>query len=202
MSQKHFRSHLFVSGLAVIFIIWFIPYFFNQILLPKPGILLNDFVLKQSEPRDWSWIIFGLIYSSVLLTLTFNYWKPFIILLGIETYVAINLIRMITLYLVTLEPPLDIIPLIDPVITKIAYGNAVYLKDLFFSGHVSTLFLLFLLELNVWRRIILMASTIVVAFFILWQHVHYTVDVLFAPFFAWVIFYLVQKIHTYHFPNT
>ena len=201
LNQKSFRVHLFVSVVAAVFLISFIPYFFNTILLPKSGILLNDFVLNQLKPRDWSWIIFGFIYISVLLTVFGNYSKPFIILLGIESYIAINLVRMITLYFITLEPPQGIIPLTDPLITKIAYGDVVYLKDLFFSGHVSTLFLLFLIEENKVKKIMLLTSTIVVAIFIVWQHVHYSVDVLFAPVFAWTIYSLIRKVQTHHFPQ-
>ncbi len=199
LSQKSFRVHLLVSSVASVFLISFIPYFFNTILLPKPGILLNDFVLNQLAPKDWSWIIFSFIYASVLLTVISNYSKPFIIILGFESYIAINLIRMITLYFITLEPPQDIIPLTDPLITKIVYDDVVYLKDLFFSGHVSTLFLLFLIEENKLRKFILLTSTIAVAFLIIWQHVHYSVDVLFAPVIAWAIYSLIRKVQAHHF---
>jgi hypothetical protein len=202
LSDKRFQIHLIISGVSAIFLISFLPYFFNDILFSRPGILLNDIVLNQLEPRNWSWFIFGIIYMSVLLTVFSNYSKPFIILLGIESYIALNLVRLVTLYLVTLSPPRDIIPLIDPVITKIAYGDHVYLKDLFFSGHVSTLFLLFLIEKKKLTKIFLLTSTLAVAFLILWQHVHYTVDVLLAPLFSWAIYYVIKKIHARHFPNT
>lgn len=202
LSQKRFQIHLIISGVSAIFLISFLPYFLYEILLTKPGTLLNDVVLNHLEPRDWSWFIFGIIYMSVLLTVFSNYAKPFIILLGIESYIALNLVRLATLYMVTLSPPRDIIPLIDPVITTIAYGDHVYLKDLFFSGHVSTLFLLFLIEKKKLAKIFLLTSTLAVAFLILWQHVHYTVDVLLAPLFSWAIYYVIKKVHTRHFPNT
>ena len=199
LSQKSFRLHLFISAIGAVFLISFLPYFFNAILLPKPGVYLNDIILNQLEPKDWSWIIFGIIYASIMLTALYNYSKPYVILLGIESYIGLNLVRMLTLYSVTLEPPQGIIPLIDPVITKIAYGNVVYLKDLFFSGHVATLFLLFLIEENKVRSTILLAATIMVAFLILWQHVHYSVDVLLAPIFTLAIHFVITKIHAHHF---
>lgn len=193
LSKKHFRIHLIASGFAGVLIISFLPYFFTEILLPKPGVALNDYILNQLEPRDWSWVIFGIIYLSVLITIFFNYSNPYTILLGIECYIGINLIRIFTLYFITLEPPQDIIPLTDPLITKIAYGNVAYLKDLFFSGHISTLFLLFLIEENKPRKIFLLTSTFVVAFLILCQHVHYSIDVLSGPFFAWAVYSIVKK---------
>jgi hypothetical protein len=201
LSKKPFRIHLIASGFAGVLIISFLPYFFTEILLSKPGVVLNDYILNQLEPVDFSWIIFGLIYLSVLITLLFNFSNPYTILLGIECYIGINLIRIVTLYFVTLEPPQDIIPLTDPLITKLAYGNTEYLKDLFFSGHVSTLFLLFLIEANKSRKIFLLTSTVVVAFLILWQHVHYSVDVFSAPFFAWVIYFFTRKFQATHLPQ-
>lgn len=194
LSKRNFRIHLFLSGFACIALISFLPYFFTEILLPKPGVILDDYILNLLEPRDWSWLIFGIIYLSILLTISFNISNAYTILLGIECYIGINLFRIITLYVITLEPPIDIIPLIDPIVTKIAYGNVVYLKDLFFSGHVSTLFLLFLLEENKARKILLLTSTFVVASLIVWQHVHYSIDALFAPLFAWAIHSIVKKI--------
>lgn len=201
LGQKSFRLHLFVSGIGAVLLVYFLPYFFNDILLTKPGVVLNDFILAQLEPKDWSWIIFVFIYSSLLLVLLYNYSKPYVIILGIESYIAINLVRMITLYTFTLEPPIGIIPLTDPLITKIAYGNVVYLKDLFFSGHVATLFLLFLLEKNKIRKIILLVSACIVTFLVLWQHVHYSVDVFFAPIFVWIIYRTLLKIHTIQILN-
>jgi hypothetical protein len=194
LRKKKFLIHLIASGFVGISLISFLPYFFTEVLLPKPGVNLNDYFLNLLEPRDWSWVIFGILYVCILLTILFNVSNAYTILLGIECYIGINLFRIITLYFVTLEPPQDIIPLIDPLVTKIAYGNVVYLKDLFFSGHVSTLFLLFLLEENKARKTVLLTSTFVVAFLILWQHVHYSIDVLTAPIFAWAIHSMALKI--------
>ena len=199
LQSKRLRLHLFASGVGAIFLISFLPYFFNDILQPKAGVVLNDFILAQLHPTDWSWIIFGIIYLCVLTVVVSNYSKPFVILIGVEAYIVINLFRMITLYSFTLEPPHGIIPLIDPVITKIAYGDTVYLKDLFFSGHVSTLSLLFLIEGNMIRKTLLFIATIVVAFLILWQHVHYTVDVLFAPIFTGLIYFALLKLNRSQF---
>jgi hypothetical protein len=199
ISRKNVRVHLLISVIGAVLLVSFLPYFFNEVLLTKPGVVLNDFILNQFVPKDWSWIIFGLIYGSLLLTVLASYSKPYVILLGIECYLAINFIRTITLFTVTLEPPSGIIPLIDPVITKLAYGDVIYLKDLFFSGHVSTLFLLFLIEGNRVRKIVLLTATSVVALLILWQHVHYSIDVFLAPVFVWVVHYVLRKIHANQF---
>jgi hypothetical protein len=80
------------------------------------------------------------------------------------------------------------VPLQDPFIGHFFYSNTVITKDLFFSGHVSTLFLIFLVNPIPQLRSFFFFSTILLAILILIQHVHYTVDVLAAPLFAWISF--------------
>jgi membrane-associated phospholipid phosphatase len=96
-----------------------------------------------------------------------------------QCYVVVNFLRIITLYLFTLETPEGIIPLVDPFLEKVAYGgNAAYTKDLFFSGHTSTLFIISLAEKRLGLRIALILSTILIGILLVWQRVHYTIDVI------------------------
>jgi hypothetical protein len=85
-----------------------------------------------------------------------------------------------------LEPPLDLIPLVDP-LTQIFYPSAEpFRKDLFFSGHTATVFLLYLaIPERRWKRPLL-AVTLFVGLAVLVQHVHWTIDVVVAPVAAWV----------------
>jgi membrane-associated phospholipid phosphatase len=61
----------------------------------------------------------------------------------------------------------------------VAYGgNAAFTKDLFFSGHTSTLFIVSLAEKRRGLRIIFILSTILIGLLLVWQRVHYTIDVI------------------------
>lgn len=101
---------------------------------------------------------------------------------------------MVTMYLFTLEPPIGIIPLHDPIVDIIAYGGQSFNKDLFFSGHVTTLTLFVLLEERPVMKKILIINTLIVAGLILLQRVHYTVDVITAPLIMIGVFILIRKI--------
>lgn len=68
-------------------------------------------------------------------------------------------------------------------------------KDLFFSGHTGTLFLLFLLVENKYLKTIFLAATILVGSAVLLQHVHYSVDVFVAPFVAYGSFRIIKVLH-------
>ncbi len=66
-------------------------------------------------------------------------------------------------------------------------------KDLFFSGHVATVFLLFLASSGWKYKFYFGLAAIVVAILILIQHVHYTIDVLLAPIFSIASYYIVRQ---------
>jgi len=188
LKNSRYRFHFILSVLGIVAFAMMLPYFFNEILLPKPGVQLNDPVLNFTQPRDWSIEIFILLYSITVLSVIINIKKPDIILLMFQMYVVVNFLRMATLFLFTLEAPAGIIPLSDPFLAEFAYGKEVFVKDLFFSGHISTLCILFLIEQRkVMRRAILIAI-VLVSLFLISQRVHYTLDILAAPVIAWLVF--------------
>ncbi len=154
---------------------------------------MNDFVLNLFSPQDHSWIIFGIIYLSLLTVLYGLRTKPFLILLGLKCYLLITVLRMITMYVFTLEPPEGIMPLHDPIVDVIAYGGQVFNKDLFFSGHVATLTLFVLLEERPVIKKIMIVNTLIVAGLILLQRVHYTIDVIAAPVIMMGVYKLMKQ---------
>jgi hypothetical protein len=132
-------------------------------------------------PQDYSWPIFLLIYASLAVVVQGVINQPAQILFGLMCYLLITLLRMITMYVFTLEPPIGIVILHDPLIDKIAYGGSAFTKDLFFSGHVATLTLLTFLERRLWVKWFVLLATLVVGFLLIIQRVHYTIDVVVAP---------------------
>jgi len=188
LKHSRYRLHLILSVLGIVAFAMILPYFFNEILLPKPGVQLNDPVLHFAQPKDWSIEIFILLYSITVLSVVLNIKKPHTILLMFQMYVVVNFLRMTTLYLFTLEAPEGTIPLSDPFLAEFAYGREVYVKDLFFSGHISTLCILFLIEQRMLVRWAILISIVLVSLFLIWQRVHYTLDILAAPVIAWLVF--------------
>jgi len=120
--------------------------------------------------------------------------SPLLFLKCLQAYCLLVAIRIICLYLVPLDPERLMIPLDDPFVGKLFYNGSVITKDLFFSGHVSTMFLFFLVIPFRTLKYFFLIATILVSVFILIQHVHYTIDVIAAPFVSWVSYRVVQKI--------
>lgn len=190
LANRYFILALASTCLATVILVIFMPYYFREIIAPRYGTQLNDWLLNLLRPHDWSLPIFALNYACVLLTMVTNYDDPLTISSGLATWTGVTWLRMLTLYLFALEPPPGIIVLNDPFLSAIVYPRD-FTKDLFFSGHISTMMAMTLIEPSRKLRWIKIAATILAAVFILIQHVHYSIDVIFAPLFTYLIYRLV-----------
>ena len=95
------------------------------------------------------------------------------------------------IFLFPLEPPINMISLQDPVVQFFGGMTSTPNKDLLFSGHTATMFLLYLNVSGRLMRRVLLGGTFAVAAGLLVQHVHYTVDVLVAFFIAYAAYRFV-----------
>jgi hypothetical protein len=166
-----------------------LPTFFHFID-QRAGSMPNDPVLRNFGPVDLSTATFLVLYGTLVACLFYLLRRPTLLLRGLQAYLCLLLLRMGSMALVTLEPPVDLIPLIDPV-TQVFYPAAIpFTKDLFFSGHTATMALLiFAIPDRRWK-IILFGATVFIGMAVIAQHVHWTIDVLFAPlaaFLAWKV---------------
>lgn len=185
LAQPTFTRALMVGCVAGIAVALVLPHFFGWIK-DKPGLILHDPLLAAWGPWNVSTLIFTLLYGTLLMVLVSIAKHPLKVIHGIYAYVLLLLLRMAAMALFTLEPPLAIIPLIDPVTQAFYPGSEPFLKDLFFSGHTATLALMALLAGKGPVRWIAVVATAAVAVLVLAQHVHWTVDVIAAVPAAWL----------------
>jgi hypothetical protein len=195
LGNRNFKIGLALSLIGVTAFASVLPYFFVQIILNKPGVQLNDPILNFFSPKDWSIEIFIGIYLATVLSLIVNSVKPYTILLGLQVYVIVNFMRLISIYFFTLEAPEGIIPLSDPFLTKFAYGQPVFVKDLFFSGHISTLAILFFIEKRNALKIFIFLSMTFVSVLLAWQRVHYAIDMIAAIFITWIVHAIMDRLN-------
>lgn len=145
----------------------------------RPGFNFDDPLLSRFSPIDLTWVIFTILYLSVLWSIFSLAKTPGRLTQALLAYTMVLFLRMVAMYLLPLEAPKTIIPLKDPLIEY--FGTDVTLtKDLFFSGHTALIFLLFLAVTTKWEKFFLFIGTIIVAGGVLLQHVHYSIDVLMA----------------------
>lgn len=185
-----FRLRLFTVWFFVILTISAFPFFF-QAIEKREGYPLNDWLLNILPAHDVSIPIFLIVWSMSLLTLYRCIQTPELMIRFLWCYVLVSLSRFITISLVPLDPPAGLIGLADP-LSNFFYGAKFVTKDLFFSGHTSTIFLMALCLPNKTDKVLGICATIGVGFLVLVQHVHYTMDVLAAPVVTWGIYRLRQ----------
>ena len=197
MNWKEFltnrRTELIITVLFLAVILFIFPNFLTFVE-GRQGVTLADPILELFNPVDLTWLTFGLIYISLIIAIFSFAPKPEILLLALQSYSLLIIFRMVVMYSAPLNAPERLILLNDPFVQFFGSGE-VLTKDLFFSGHTATLFLLFLISDKKQLKIIFLISTILVGIAVLLQHVHYTIDVLAAPFFAYSSYKIVTIIN-------
>jgi membrane-associated phospholipid phosphatase len=162
-----------------------LPSFF-RFIEARPGTVPPDPLIAHLAPMDLSVPVFVVLYGAILLAVLSIAGKPFVLLRALQAYLLLLLLRMIGMFTFTLEPPADLIDLVDPVTQLFYPDDRPFRKDLFFSGHTATLALLAFAVAGPRIRVVLWTATFLVGAAVILQHVHWTVDVVVAPLFAWL----------------
>jgi hypothetical protein len=195
--HNHWAVPFFKHKLIQANILWMIvliafPIFFNYIET-REGANLNDPILALLPRYNVSIPIFLIIWSMSMVFLYRAIYAPKMLLLFMWGFIVLSLSRFITIYLVALNPPANLIPLMDP-ITNVFYGGTSHFitKDLFYSGHTSTQFLFFLCFTKKTDKILALTATCFIGVLVLIQHIHYSIDVIAAPIMCYGV-YLISK---------
>lgn len=194
-----FRRNFLTASIIFAAILLLFPFFFAAIQKRK-GVILNDWLLNILPSVDVSVYIFSLIYIIVCIGIYRAAQSPVLFLNFLWACILLSIARMTTILLVPLEPPIGLIPLVDPVLRPF-YGHDFITKDLFFSGHTSSLFLIFMVMKKNWEKAVVLIATILLAILLLLQHIHYLIDVAAAPVFVYIVFVLAKRISNFSFSD-
>lgn len=185
-----FRWKFWVGMVIFAGILTALPFFFDAIE-DRNGLVMSDFILNRIPAHNTSIAVFFLIWSCCLLLVIRIFRDPMMLLVMLWAYNGVTLLRMTCIGLISLNPPPGLIPLADP-ITNQFYGHVYITHDLFFSGHTTTVFLVFLCLKKKTDRIYAFLASITLGILLLVQHVHYTIDVLAAPLFTYMVYRLAM----------
>ena len=196
-SNKNYRVKTIIGTVLFLSILVLLPFFFSIIEL-RQGSLLNDRLLHVLPAIDVSIPTFIIIWSMVILLLYRCTRDPALFILFLWAFILLSLSRMLTISLFPLEPPVGLIPLKDPLSSIFYGGTEVFIKkDLFYSGHTSIQFLIFLCLKKKSDKIISLLATAAIGTLVLIQHVHYTIDVAAAIIFTYFIYRLGKWVSAY-----
>jgi len=188
-SPKLFRL---LSGTAILLtIITLLPYFFARIE-KRQGAVLNDRLLAIIPPHNVSVLIFVIIWGTGALIVIRAIYKPEIYIHYVWTLIFVCIVRMICITIVALNPPVGLIPLADP-LTGVFYGEASITKDLFFSGHIASVTIIFLCLEKRADKIITFIAIFITAVLLLIQHIHYTIDIVASPVITYICYRFAKR---------
>jgi len=165
---------------------------FYQFIQARNGYDQHDAVLQVLPSIDVSMPIFIITWIMGILTITRTLQKPEMFLLFMYGFIVLNIVRFFTIALIPFDPPSGLIPIVDP-ISNHFYGQSYVTKDLFFSGHTATQFLFYLCLRKKSEKAMALCGTVSMGILVLIQHVHFTIDVVCAPFFAYICYIIARR---------
>ena len=187
-----FRTQAIVSLITILsFSIVFNRFF--DFVEARQGALLNDYILNILPSYNVSWIVFFFLYSGIIFGIYYHLSHPKTILIIFQTYIIVSLLRICTITLIPLEPPDGYLPLREPFVQLFTSGGRIISKDLFFSGHMSTILSLYFASHRKYVKTFLLFCSLMVGIMVLIQHVHYTIDVIVAVPATYLIFIFCKK---------
>jgi hypothetical protein len=188
LANKSFRRTLYVvPGLFIAYSS--ITQYLSNYIESRQGIRLDDALLQLFPAQDFSFAIFILLYTSLLMLIVTHVHQPKVIMRLIEMHFLVAVVRQLCILMVALEPPAGIIVLRDVFLENTVYPHNIPLtKDLFFSGHVASIWIYFLCAQYRYLKIFFLLATLAMGFMILSMRVHYSYDVLGALLFTSLIY--------------
>ena len=176
-------------ALTLISFVYFLTFNENRV-----GYTFNDPILNLFPPLALSELTFFITYFFAIYGIIISFREPAFFVNLLQAYTIMTLFRMSCLYLLPLEAPDKIIPLKDTFLQSTFYSGRENLKDLFFSGHTATIFLFAFAFRKIGIKIMFLFGASLVGILVIVQHVHYSIDVVAAPIFAFLSIKIQMKL--------
>ncbi|MBK9414853.1 MAG: hypothetical protein IPN61_15820 [Bacteroidetes bacterium] len=192
MNNRQFRWQFIITLLVLSTFTFIFKHFFDYIE-SRTGTQLGDFLLDNIPAYNVSWGVFFVLYSAIVIGMYTHRAHPKTVLIILQTYILVTFVRMVTITLLPLEPPVGYLPLREPVVQFFTNGGKIISKDLFFSGHVSTVLSVYLGTHLPKTKSVLFVCVVAMCVLLLVQHVHYTVDVIAALPATWLVYKFCKK---------
>lgn len=195
-ADKVFRTKLLAA--PIVFMVYSaITQRLNFLAEMRHGTRLEDKLLTLFPSIDFSTWIFVLLYLSLGTMVLTHILKPAVIMRVIEMHLLVAVVRQLCIMMIALEPPAGIIVLRDVFLENTVYPNdAPLTKDLFFSGHVASIWIYFLCCERKYLKYALIGSAGLMAFMLLSMRVHYTYDVYGAVIITTAIYFAPSAIRS------
>jgi hypothetical protein len=184
----------FIIGLIFIYAALRLTGYVDYVADNRTGVQLYDPIIAMLPPvADYSPYIFFCTYGIIIAMVLYGVFKaPMMLVQYCYGLAFIKIVRCFTIWNIPLEPPVGIIRLRDVLIESVTPHGISTAKDLFFSGHAATTMFAALLIVHPTMRKAGIMVAFFVAFLILNQRVHYSIDILGGWLMAFMCYQVVQ----------
>lgn len=182
-----------ITWCLFILMLFILPQFLLFIQHRNNTVVFDDPLLKLFHPVPKNLSILIIFVSDLPVVLAFIWLikYPTAWLKGIIACILMFSTRVLSMYLLPLDPPVENVPLLDPFL----YGENIITKDLFFSGHIGILVLCWLAVNNKLLKKIFLLALFFTTILLLLQHIHYTVDLIIAPFVSFTCYVVANRVY-------
>lgn len=160
----------------------------------RPGARLDDPLLRTFAAIDLTWPIFVLVYGGIVAGIVVLAGTPKQLRIAVLGYGLMVAFRTVMMAVTPLDPPAGMILLEDPFIAMFGVEKTPT-RDLFFSGHTATLSLFLFCVTRPAVKWVFFVAAAAMGVMVLLQQVHYTVDVLVAPFASYGAYRISARFH-------
>ncbi len=195
-SNKAFRTTIILECIALLLLLLCTITFYRWLEVQKEGVIPDDVLLKYIPAMDVSLPIAVLEASVFMLCIVRAATNPNLAITILFALALQFTFRLVTIDLTRFLPPPGLIELKDP-FGSMAFHSRYITRDLFYSGHTSSQFIFYLCARKKYDRYYMLFTTVTIGIMVLLQHVHYTIDVISAPFFAFACYILSKKAMNY-----
>ncbi len=187
--KEALNNRQFLLELPTFSIICFVMLYYSPLWMSlvenQQGKILYDPILDALPAIDCSIAIMTIVYGSMFLSLSVLLTQPMKFMHAVKTFYIVVTLRYLLIYIIALEPHPSIILLKDPFLAMIVYDSQAITKDLFFSGHMSTICMAFIFMPYKPLKYLLLVACISLGLLLMIQHVHYSYDVFAAIIITW-----------------
>lgn len=163
--------------------------YYHEVRADGIGWEFNDPAFLVIPRYDCSIFIFSITYGSMLYYFLTNYKIRYYGSKLMLSYGLLLIFRIVTLTILPFKEPSSLIYLEDPFLNTLIYPGNID-ADLFFSGHTALIFIMYFLTKN---KIFILLG-ILLGLMLIIQRVHYSIDVIAAVPFAYIIVRITEYI--------
>ncbi len=152
----------------------------------REGFVPYDPFMTYLPSVDVSFYVFFILYGAIIFSAFYVLQDPKLLMIFFLSFGIMYYIRALCITVVPFNEPDLLIPLSDPLIERLGIYQKFIKRDLFFSGHLASVLIPWLILQKTKYQLVLLVGSITIGILVMLQHIHYSYDVIGAVIFSYI----------------